>query len=103
MPTVGHVELSGLESEILGALVKGDGRPNKCIAWDVGLSEECVKAHIYRISRKIRPGGGLGRLGVAVWFLKQTGFECNKMEPKLETALGGGHDEPVRAGTPARK
>ena len=56
--------ITGREAAVLGLLCQGKG--NKTIAYELGLSEGTVKVHLRNVMRKLR---AKNRTEVAVWAL----------------------------------
>lgn len=65
-------DLTEREREILGLLA--DGRSNKEIARELGISDATVKVHIKHLLRKL---GMKSRLEAAVWALQSPGFKAH--------------------------
>jgi two-component system nitrate/nitrite response regulator NarL len=68
-PAASHSDLTEREREILGLLA--DGRSNKEIARELGISDATVKVHIKHLLRKLNMKS---RLEAAVWALQNPQF-----------------------------
>lgn len=68
-PAASHSDLTDREREILGLLA--DGRSNKEIARELGISDATVKVHIKHLLRKLNMKS---RLEAAVWALQNPQF-----------------------------
>lgn len=68
-PAATHTDLTEREREILGLLA--DGRSNKEIARELGISDATVKVHIKHLLRKLNMKS---RLEAAVWALQNPQF-----------------------------
>ena len=73
----GHRDLTRREWEVLALLA--EGKQNKIVAADLGLSEHTVKLHIHHLISKL---GVTNRTGAVIWYLAQEEAEPPASEPE---------------------